>query len=101
VCYRIRVSRVLALLMLVVMAGPASGAFALAEAACQDDCGDTGETGDCCACLCNTRSITVLPGPVTAPAIDRPVVRSAIAITDDAPPDPEPAEILHVPKRAA
>lgn len=100
-CYRIRVSRVLALLMLLVMAGPASGAFAMGEAACEDDCGDAGETGDCCACLCNTRSVTVLPGPVARPAIDCPVVRPVIATADDAPPDPEPAEILHIPKRAA
>ena len=100
-CYRIRVSRVLALFMLLVMAGPASGAFALGEAACEDDCGDTDETGDCCACLCNTRSITVMPGSVAAPATDRPVVGPAIATADDAPPDPEPTEILHIPKRAA
>ena len=100
-CYGIPVSRVLALLTLLVMAGPASGASSMGEAACEDDCGDAGVTGDCCPCLCNTRSVTILPGPVVGPAIVRPVVRPAIAAADDAPPDPEPAEILHVPKRAA
>jgi len=95
------VSRILAILLLVVMAGPASGAFVLGEVACEEDCGDSGDTGDCCACLCNTRAPTVLPTSLGTPAADQPVERPALLAVDDAPPDPDPAEILHVPRRAA
>jgi hypothetical protein len=95
------VSRILAIVMLAMLAGPASGAFTVGEAACEEDCGDFGETGDCCACLCNTRSVTVLPISIGAPATDQPVEWPVRVAVDEAPPDPEPAEILHVPKRAA
>jgi hypothetical protein len=93
-------SRVLALLLLFVMAVPASGAVTLLEAACEEDCGDSGDAGDCCACLCNIRSVALLTSRVTRPASDQPVVRPPIGRADEAPPDPEPAEILHIPKRA-
>jgi hypothetical protein len=95
------VSRILALLLLLVMAGPVSGTSTMSEAACEDDCGDSGDAGDCCACLCNTRSVTVLSAPALEPAAEDPVVRPALVAADDAPPDPEPADILHIPKRAA
>ena len=93
--------RILAILLLLVMAGPASGAFTLGEAACEDDCGDSGDTGDCCACPCNTSSVTVLPAPMGVPATDQLVERAIRLAAEDAPPDPEPADILHIPKRAA
>lgn len=92
--------RFLALVVLLVVAGPATGAFAAGEAACEEGCGDPGGTADCCACPCNTRSVTVLGAPLRTPAADRPIVRPAAEVSDDAPADPEPDEILHVPRRA-
>ena len=86
--------------MLLTLAGPATGAFTLTEPACEEDCGDSSDSGDCCACLCNTRSVT-LPTLVATPAVEHMVVVAAAPATDRTPPDPEPDEILHVPRRAA
>lgn len=91
-----------ALLMLVLVVGSATGAFAaVAEAAtCQDDC-EQGDA-DCCPpvcpqCVCAARGIVVVsPQPIALPsaawsrmeAIDREV---------SAPESADGDEILHVP----
>jgi hypothetical protein len=100
----LRVRRAVALLLVFLVLGTATGAFAavISEAACED-CGE-GDDG-CCPpvcpeCICVARSaaadvpqILGLPGLVGSAGpghIDEPT----------APASADPREILHIPKRA-
>jgi hypothetical protein len=93
------VSRVVAIVMLLALTGSATGVFTLGEAACEEDCGDAADSGECCACPCTTRSV-ILACLVPPPTVEQVAGQAAVPAADRTPPDPEPDEILHVPRRA-
>lgn len=100
--YHRLVRRVLALLMLFLVAGGATGAFAAvsAEASCEDCCEqDTGCCPPVCPqCVCVARGMTA-DMPVTGPVLPAPEGKRVVSAGDDAgaPESAEPDEIFHVP----
>jgi len=101
-CYSSQVRRAFALVMLLLVVGTATGAFAAVtqEASCED-CGEQG-TG-CCPpvcpqCVCIARGVTadvVAAGVVVPPPEGGAVVR--VGEDAGAPESAEPGEIFHVP----
>ena len=95
--------RVVALLVLFLVVGSATGAFAaMAEAAkaCDEQCGDGDE--DCCPlvcprCVCAARSLAVdVPNALVMPGAE-PSRQPTLGGDDGVPESAEPDEILHVP----
>jgi hypothetical protein len=101
-CYTFGVRRAVALLMLFLVVGSATGAFAAVteEASCED-CGE--QDRDCCPpvcprCVCIARGVmadVVAGGVVLAP----PEGKAVLSVREDAgaPESAEPGEIFHVP----
>jgi hypothetical protein len=98
--------RVVAAVMLLLLAGPALGLGALLDEACLEDCGGTDERCPCCpvslaSCLCTSHAPAVVPAGTAfclpfSPGSDA----TALALADAIPQSPDPHEILHVPRRS-
>ena len=100
-----RLRRLLGLLALVVLVGQVSG---LADFLIADDCArrcakqdadhQPDPACDVCPCCAPTRLVVITAPPATA---DRAPGRSLIVERAQAPVDPEPSEIPHIPKPVA
>jgi hypothetical protein len=101
------VQRIVTLAVLLLLVGSTTGLFSIVEEACTEDCGDDDAGGACCpstclSCVCAGRSIPVVAPHASIPSGEvAAVVGAALAASDDTPPDPDPHEILHVPRRSA
>lgn len=97
------VRRTLAVLVLLLTVGSATGVFAAvaeADGSCEEDCGD-GDAG-CCPlvcprCVCAARGMTAhMPGETGLPAADA-VASDVPGDRTVAPESPDAGEIFHVP----
>jgi hypothetical protein len=95
--------RILAFVMVALMAGSATGVLSAFEDECVENCGDDDAGGPCCpaacsSCLCTGRAPTVLPGALPALGVVESHDALCALVTTDTPPEPDPSEILHVPR---
>jgi hypothetical protein len=109
-CYAYGVLRVVMLVLLVAANGPAASLLAFAEADCTedctDDCGDEEASGGCCpatcpSCACASGLTTILTSSNSALSTAGLRRASFVRASEVAPANPDPSEILHVPKSAA
>jgi hypothetical protein len=89
--------------LLALLTFDVSGLSALCgDAGCDEDC-PTDLSGGECAPNCHSCSCCSLPkvaGAATPAAVDLPSGAMPWIVASEAPPVPEPADILHVPKLA-
>ena len=98
-----QVVRVVRALILVLAFGQAIGVSDFVDMACAEDCGDQDCDDGACppicpSCHCVTRLAANAVGAIAT--LGRPLTWASSAAffdTDDAPPSPDPTEILRVP----
>lgn len=100
---RLRLLAALGALLAATLVGEASvAALGAGDSTCRDDCeGDGGEDcppfcGDCAGCVGCFRPLGIVSTTLVPPAAPARPARSLCA--DEAPPSPEPADILVVPR---